>query len=147
VWTLTIVQSVAIVGTNDANVWIGFNLGTGTASQANWVDVTGASGVLPLRPVLGIALDPSVPTVDVPADYAAVGGFSANTPTQPGHILQVTCVSNCDSFVWADKTGNLPDIPVDSVIVNPDNPQQKFAGTDFGLHYIDDVTVASPVWN
>jgi hypothetical protein len=82
VWTLTIVQSVAIVGTNDANVWIGFNLGTGTASQANWVDVTGASGVLPLRPVLGIALDPSVPTVDVPADYAAVGGLSANTPTQ-----------------------------------------------------------------
>ena len=24
-------QSVAMVGTNDANVWIGFNLGTGTA--------------------------------------------------------------------------------------------------------------------
>ena len=34
-------QSVAIVGTNDANVWIGFNLGTGTQAQANWVDVTG----------------------------------------------------------------------------------------------------------
>ena len=29
--------SVAMLGTNDANVWIGFNLGTGTASQANWV--------------------------------------------------------------------------------------------------------------
>ena len=34
-------QSVAIAGTNDANVWIGFNLGTGTQSQANWIDVTG----------------------------------------------------------------------------------------------------------
>src|SRR5882724_9983143 len=140
-------QSVAVVGTNDANVWIGFNLGTGTQSQANWVDVTGANTMLPLRPVLGITLDPSVPSVDVPVGYAAVGGFNANTPTQPGHIFQVTCASNCGSFTWADKTGNLPDIPVDSIIVNPNNPQQVFAGTDFGVYYTDDVTVASPVWN
>ena len=34
-------SSVAMLGTNDANVWIGFNLGTGTASQANWVCLTG----------------------------------------------------------------------------------------------------------
>src|SRR6266536_1773802 len=40
-------QSVAIVGTNDANVWIGFNLGTGTASQANWVNVTGDNAIVP----------------------------------------------------------------------------------------------------
>ena len=43
------------------------------ANQANWVDVTGSNAVLPLRPVLGIALDPSVPSVDVPVGYAAVG--------------------------------------------------------------------------
>ena len=53
-------QSVAIVGTNDGNAWIGFNLGTGTASQANWVNVTDSNTVLPNRPVMGIALDPSV---------------------------------------------------------------------------------------
>src|SRR5262249_39527194 len=107
-------QSVAIVGTNDANVWIGFNLGTGTQAQANWVDVTGGNTVLPLRPVLGVALDPRVPAVDLPVGYAAVGGFNANTPTQPGHIFQVSCASNCGAFAWVDKTGNLPDIPVDS---------------------------------
>lgn len=140
-------QSVAIVGTNDANVWIGFNLGTATQAQANWVDVTGSNLVLPLRPVLGVALDPRVPAVDVPVGYAAVGGFNANTPTQPGHIFQVSCASNCASFTWADKTGNLPDIPVDSIIVNPNIPQQVFAGTDFGLYYTDDITVASPVWS
>src|SRR4029077_11990265 len=82
-------QSVAIVGTNDANVWIGFNLCTGVQAQANWVYVTGSNTVLPLRPVVGITLDPSVPSVDVPVGYAAVGGFNANTPTQPGHIFQV----------------------------------------------------------
>ena len=140
-------ESVAIVGTNDANVWIGFNLGTGLASQANWVDVTGSNIVLPLRPVLGVTLDPRVPAVDVPVGYAAVGGFNANTPTQPGHIFQVSCASNCGSFTWADKTGNLPDIPVDSIIVNPNMPQQVFAGTDFGVYFTNDITVASPVWN
>ncbi len=139
-------QSVAMVGTNDANVWIGFNLGTGTQSQANWVDVTGNNTVVPLRPVLGIALDPTVSAVNLPVGYAAVGGFNANTPGTPGHVFQVTCAADCGSFTWANKTGNLPDIPVDSIMVNPNNAQQVFAGTDWGVYYTDDITVASPTW-
>jgi hypothetical protein len=139
-------QSVAIVGTNDANVWIGFNLGTGTQAQANWVDVTGGNTVVPLRPVLGIALDPTVAAANLPVGYAAVGGFNPNTPATPGHVFQVTCAADCGSFTWANKTGNLPDIPVDSIIVNPNNAHQVFAGTDWGVYYTDDITVASPTW-
>src|SRR6267143_1065244 len=82
-------QTVAMVGTNDANVWIGFSLGTGTQAQANWVDVTGNNTVVPLRPVLGIALDPTVSAANLPVGYAAVGGFNANTPATPGHVFQV----------------------------------------------------------
>jgi hypothetical protein len=55
-----------MVGTNDANVWIGFNLGTGTQAQAVWVDVTGNNTVVPLRPALGIALDPTVSAANLP---------------------------------------------------------------------------------
>jgi hypothetical protein len=139
-------SSVAMLGTNDANVWIGFNLGTGTASQANWVDVTGSNTVLPLRPVQGIALDPTVTAANLPVGYAAIGGFNANTPTQTGHVFQVTCTADCASFTWVDKTGNLPDIPVDSIIVNPNDAHQVYAGTDWGVYYTDDVTVASPTW-
>ncbi|HEY1768656.1 MAG TPA: dockerin type I domain-containing protein [Chthoniobacterales bacterium] len=139
-------QSVAIVGTNDGNVQIGFNLGTGTQAQANWVDVTGGNAILPNRPILGIALDPTAPTSDVPVGYASIGGFNENTPTTPGHLFQVSCASTCGSFTWLDKTGNLPDIPVDSVIVNPNYPQQVFAGTDFGLYYTNDITQLSPLW-
>ena len=139
-------QTVAMVGTNDANVWIGFNLGTGNQAQAVWVDVTGNNTVVPLRPVLGIALDPTVAAGNLPVGYAAVGGFNANTPTTPGHVFQVTCAADCGSFTWLDKTGNLPDIPVDSIIVNPNNAHQVYAGTDWGVYYTDDVTVASPTW-
>jgi hypothetical protein len=137
-------QSVAIVGTNDGNVQFGFNLGTGVANQANWVNVSGGNAVLPNRPVLGIAVDP---TTDLaPIGYAAVGGFDENTPSTPGHVFRVVCDTNCASSTWANKSGNLPNIPVDSVIVNPNFPQQVFAGTDFGLYFTDDVTAVSPVW-
>ena len=125
-------SSVAMLGTNDANVWIGFNLGTGTASQANWVDVTGNNTVLPLRPVQGIALDPTVSAANLPVGYAAVGGFNPNTPTMPGHVFQVTCTANCGSFTWVNKTGNLPDIPVDSIIVNPNNAATGFCRDRLG---------------
>jgi hypothetical protein len=139
-------QSVAMAGTNDANAWIGFNLGTGVANKANWVNVSGGNAVLPNRPVLGIALDPSVAAANTPIGYAAVGGFNANTPATPGHVFRLVCAADCVSFAWTDKTGNLPDIPVDSIIVNPRFPQQVFAGTDFGLYFTNDITASSPTW-
>jgi hypothetical protein len=143
-------QSVAIVGTNDGNVQIGFNLGTGVQAQATWVDVTGGNVILPNRPIMGIALDPSSPAPGTPIGYAAVGGFNNNTPGNPGHVFRVVCTMTttpCDGFTWTDKTGNMPDIPVDSIIVNPNFPSQVFAGTDFGLYYTDDITANPPLWN
>ena len=136
-------QTIVIVGTNDGNVQIGFNMGT-PAGTASWVNVTGGNAVLPNRPILDVTMHPNASTS--PVAYAAVGGFTANTPTTPGHVYEVTCTANCASFNWVDKSGNLPDIPVDSIIANPKWPQQVFAGTDWGLYYTDDITAASPVW-
>ncbi len=143
-------QSVAIVGTNDGNVQLGFGLGSGTQAQATWVNVTGGNAVLPNRPIMGIALDPSAQAVGTPIGYAAVGGFNNNSPSTPGHVFRVVCtmtVTPCDGFSWTDQTGNLPDIPVDSIIVNPNYPSQVYVGSDFGLYYTDDITANPPVWN
>src|SRR6185295_17180245 len=124
-------QTVVVAGTNDGNVQIGFGMGSGSAS-ATWKDVTGGNVVLPNRPVLDVTFDPT--TTNAPKAYAAVGGFNANTPTTPGHVFQVTCTANCLTSAWLNKTGNLPDIPVDSIIANPKFPSQVFAGTDWGLY-------------
>jgi hypothetical protein len=143
-------QSVAIVGTNDGNVQLGFGLGSGTQAQATWVNVTGGNAVLPNRPIMGIALDPSAQAVGTPIGYAAVGGFNNNSPSTPGHVFRVVCtmtVTPCDGFTWNDESGNLPDIPVDSIIVNPNYPSQVYVGSDFGLYYTDDITANPPVWN
>lgn len=132
--------SVAISGTNDGNVHYVFGLGASGAAPA--VDVTGGNTVLPNRPIMDVATDPLNPLVG----YAAVGGFTANAPATPGHVLQVTCTAQCASFSWVDKSGNLPDIPANAVIVNPNIPKQVFVGMDWGLYFTDDITAATPVW-
>ncbi len=134
-------STTAIIGTNDGNVQYGFGLGQGVA--ATWIDVSGGNTVLPNRPILDVATHPTNPLIG----YAAVGGFDQNSPSTPGHVFQVTCGSGCSSFVWTNKSGNLPNIPIDSIIANPLYPQQVFAGSDWGLYYTNDITAVTPVWN
>ena len=136
-------QTTVMIGTNDGNVQFGFGMGTGSAT-AIWVNVTGSNAILPNRPILDVAFDPT--TTTSPIGYAAVGGFNANTPTTPGHVFQVTCTANCLTSTWLNKTGNLPDVPVDSIIANPKFPSQVFAGTDWGLYYTNDITAPVPQW-
>ena len=98
--------------------------------------------MLPNRFVLDVATDPVDPLIG----YAVMAGFDQNTPTTPGHVFQVKCTVNCASFVWRDVSGNLPNIPVNSVIVNPHRPTQVFAGSDWGLYYTDNVEANPVVW-
>jgi hypothetical protein len=132
----------AIVGTNDGNVQYGFGLGSGSANSANWVNVTGGNSVLPNRPIQDVAISPANSLIG----YAAAGGFDQNTPSTPGHVFRVVCEVFCASFTWSNKSGNLPNIPVNSIIINPNNRKQGFAGTDWGLYYTDDITATSPQW-
>jgi hypothetical protein len=133
---------VAIVGTNDGNVYYGFGMGQGSSNSATWINVTDGNAVLPNRPILDVVTHGTIATTG----YAAVGGFDQNTPTTPGHLFEVTCNSDCSSIEWRNKSGNLPNIPVDSVMVNPNIPGMVFAGTDWGLYYTEDVTVDEPEW-
>ncbi len=133
-------STIAVAATNDGNIAYIFNLGTASAATA--VDVTDSNNVLPNRPMQDVSTSPTNPLVA----YAAVGGFNENTPTTPGHVLQVTCTAQCATFTWVDKSGNLPDIPANAVISNPNMPNQVFVGMDWGLYYTDDITANPPVW-
>jgi hypothetical protein len=135
-------RRIAMVGTQDGNVWVGFNLGNRPQQLAQWRNITGANTVLPNRSILKVATDPMTPTIG----YAAVGGFSQNTPTTPGHVFQVRCNSDCTSFTWRNVSGNLPDIPANAVIVNPWLPRQVFVGTDWGLYFTDNVEAELVQW-
>lgn len=133
---------VAIAGTNDGNVWFGFGMGQDVSNSATWVNVTDNNSVLPNRFILDVVTDPVDPLVG----YAVTGGFDQNTPATPGHVFQVRCSANCATFSWRNVSGNLPNIPVNSVMVNPNRPSQVFAGSDWGLYYTDDVEADPVVW-
>ena len=136
-------SGAAIAGTNDGNVWVGWEMGQGAPNSATWTDVTGNNTVLPNRPVLDTVSHGTDPWIF----YAAVGGFNQNTPETPGHIFRLECLSDfCTNFTWQNKSGNLPNVPVNSVMVNPHLPNQVFAGTDWGLFFTDDITLEQPIW-
>jgi hypothetical protein len=145
----TSTPSVAIAGTNDGNVQYGYGLNQGTANSATWVNLTDGNAVLPNRPVMDVAID--VDSATNPGagatGYAVLGGFDQNTPATPGHVYQVVCTAHCSTFAWRDVSGNLPNIPFNAVAVNPHQPGQVFAGSDWGLYYTDNVDAETPVWH
>jgi fibronectin type 3 domain-containing protein len=151
-----------IVGTSDGNIQWSNNVFTGancTAAVANsatfactsntastWVNLTGGNAVLPNRSIAGVVFDPTTNT----KFYAAVSGFGVNTPATPGHVFMGTCAASpCTTanVTWADKTGNLPDIPVEGIQVNPSNVNQVFIGTNLGFFYTNNITANPPLWN
>ena len=99
--------------------------------------------MLPNRPIQDVAISPQNALVG----YAAVGGFDENTTKTPGHVFQLTCTTFCSTFTWVNKTGNLPNIPVNAIAVNPNAPEAGVRGTDWGLYYTDNITATTPVWN
>lgn len=118
-------------------------LGNGTS--ATWTEIQRSNATLPNRVINGVTFDPtSDQTI-----YAAVGGFDDNTTSTPGHVFKATCASTCTTdtnWTWTNKTGNLPDVPAESILINPYNTSQAFVGTDFGFFYTLDITASSPVW-
>ncbi len=133
--------STLYTGSSDGAVFYSGNVGTGGA--ATFVNLTGGNAVLPNRPINDVAVDPTTPLVG----YAAISGFNQYTPATPGHVYQVVCSAGCATNTWADKSGNLPNVPATAIIVNPINPFQVFIGTEIGFFYTNNIFTASPVWN
>src|SRR4051812_15696115 len=79
---------------------------------------------LPHRPISQIAVDRS----NYRTAYLAYNGFNAATPKAPGHVFKTTD----GGHKWVDVSGNLPDAPVNSVIIDPAFPNTLYAGTDVG---------------
>jgi uncharacterized repeat protein (TIGR01451 family) len=80
--------------------------------------------VLPDRPITQIAVDRSNQRIA----YVSIAGFNPSTPRKPGHLFKTT---NAGKH-WTDISGNLPDVPVNSVILDPSYPNTLYVGTDVG---------------
>jgi uncharacterized repeat protein (TIGR01451 family) len=82
------------------------------------------NGKLPGRPVTQFAVDPS----NYRIAYASYAGFNAASPARPGHVFKTTDGGQS----WTNISGNLPDSPVNSVILDPSYANTLYVGTDVG---------------
>ena len=110
---------------NNNPTWTRVGLAGGSAGSTGSGN-TGlkANATLPRRPVAWIAVDRSNNRIA----YVAYNGYNAATPQQPGHVFKT---SNGGSS-WTDISGNLPDNPVNSIILDPAYPNTLYAATDVG---------------
>lgn len=98
-----------------------------TADTPAWTDVTQG---LPNRPVSQIAVDRS----NWRTAYLSYAGFGAATPDNKGHVFKTTDGGGH----WTDITSDLPDTPVNSVVLDPSFPNTLYAGTDIGVYVTTD---------
>ena len=122
----------ALVGSQDAR-WISMNPSDGRVvwtvsnvdgvfSSVNDGDDWGLSTSFPLTGLeTKIQADPS----DLDAAFVTVGGYATGGP----HILR----TNDRGQTWTDVTGNFPDQPANTMIVDPDSPSDWYVGSDVGV--------------
>jgi photosystem II stability/assembly factor-like uncharacterized protein len=106
---------VVWAGTDDSNVWVTTNGGT------TWTKVDGA---LPERWVTRVAIDPNDATVS----YVTISGFRWDDPLP--HVFRSTDFGAS----WTDISGNLPEVPVNDIVVDPQASSQLWIATDFGVY-------------
>ena len=114
-------EELVWVGTGDGLVQL--TTEAGLLSAAAFTDVTKAP--LPNRYVTDIALDPD----NKKRAFVTYSGFNANTPEKPGHVF----MTGDQGATWTDISGNLPDIPVSSIAIDPMIPAAIYIGTDAGV--------------
>jgi photosystem II stability/assembly factor-like uncharacterized protein len=112
-------SGVIYAGTDDSHVWVTSDTG------ATWKEISGA---LPYRWVTRVTVDPT----DERIAYATFSGLKWKSP-QP-HVFRTTDMG----ATWEDISNNLPDAPVNTIVVDPVYPNFLYAGTDVGAYYSSD---------
>ncbi|MGC8864577.1 MAG: VPS10 domain-containing protein [Bacteroidales bacterium] len=108
-----------LAGSDDGRVHISTNGG------ASWSDI---SAGLPLRWITRVAFDP----FDENTIYATVSGFRWDEP-QPYVFMSNDLGTN-----WTAIQSNLPQLPVNVIVPDPEVPGRLYVGTDAGIFYTND---------
>ncbi|MEA1875612.1 MAG: T9SS type A sorting domain-containing protein, partial [Bacteroidota bacterium] len=109
--------NILYAGTDDGNVWVNTDGGT----TKTWTKI---SDNLPVRWVSSLATDP----FDENTAYVAFSGLRY-FDYEP-HLFRTTDLG----ATWEDISGNIPDIPVNQITIDPDNQGTFYVATDNGVY-------------
>jgi photosystem II stability/assembly factor-like uncharacterized protein len=111
--------NVIYAGTDDSHVWVTADVGK------TWKEISAA---LPYRWVTRVAVDPTNAAIA----YVTFSGLKWDSP-QP-HVFRTTDMGK----TWENISSNLPDAPVNVIVVDPIYPNMLYVGTDVGVFYSRD---------
>jgi photosystem II stability/assembly factor-like uncharacterized protein len=118
-------SNVIYVGTDDSRVWVTTNGGT------HWTNVDDS---LPHRWVTRVTVDPESANIA----YVTLSGF--NVYDFGGHIFRTTDFGAS----WKTIGESLPDIPVNDIVVDPQNRSHLYIATDLNVMF---TTNGGATWN
>jgi photosystem II stability/assembly factor-like uncharacterized protein len=110
--------NVVYVGTDDGNVWVTLNDGV------TWTKI---SDTLPVRWITRVAVD----HYDAMIAYVTLSGYRYDEYLS--HVFRTTNAG----ISWLSISSNLPDAPVNDIIVDPDSAGKLYVGTDVGVFISD----------
>jgi hypothetical protein len=111
---------IIYVGTDDGNVWV---------SAMNGMGWEYLSVSLPDRWVTRVATDP----IDENTAYATFSGYRWDEYLP--HIFRTTNKGQN----WEDISGNLPEVPINDVIIDPENVNRLYVATDVGVFMTENI--------
>lgn len=114
--------SVAYAGTSDGRVYI---TSTVTEAATDWTERTNG---LPKRAIRRIVVDDKSPFVA----YMAISGYAEGGIT--GHVFK----TQDSGLTWLNVSGNLPNIPVNDLVIDSDVAGTWYAATDAGVFATND---------
>ncbi len=120
-----VISTIAASPANPDTIYTGAVSGAVYQSTDGGVTWTDRSAGLPTRSCTRVVADPINPQVV----YATFSGYAVATDPQPGHVF----MSSNGGGSWNDISGNLPNLPVDDLVVDPDLPNTLYIGTDAGV--------------
>jgi photosystem II stability/assembly factor-like uncharacterized protein len=125
------ITTIAIGQSNDNARLVGLTNGTvwGTSNGAAvLVNVTPAGA--PTRVVGRVAIDPNNAAVA----YIGFSGFFNGAFANNQHIYKTTNFDTTGATTWTAVGNGLPDTPINAIMVDPNNSNTVFAGTDIGVY-------------
>jgi hypothetical protein len=128
-------NEVLYVGAADGRVSASSNVDS-SGGVATWSTINGgcpgtATVPLPCRFVTDINVPATDPTGNTA--YVSFSGFNVKTPGQLGHLFR-TVNGLSGSPTWTNISGDLPDTPVNAIVVDPSHtPAVLYVGTDIGV--------------
>ncbi len=127
--TFGTISSIAVAPTNPQVIYVGTDDGNVQVTMDGGNSWQNISAGIPDRYVTQVAVDPE----DDSIAFATLSGY--RYVDYQAHVL----LTNDGGETWEDISGNLPEIPVNDIIVDPDIAGRLYIANDLGVWFTDDL--------